>query len=553
MKRFKIAQPVSVAIIVAIIVALISSVVIASETKQANSELRFLKPIKSPKAWYADQVAHGSDIYFSANYIFQATKLRTQEIQVDYEQASVYPMLRQLLDEIKQMGIKGPSLVFVEMARKLLDPQAKTDPAVSKEVVSRLEAFKNDPQNLPRGRYSSSEDLKRYFQGVQFLTKATFDVKVDKRWFAQRDYMLFPFEAGAEVLTLMATPENKQTLEKLNRVSDFYDRLVGPSDLPSFHGLIKADVALTIDDVLRYAEDNSLPKINKQMGVGVQFLGERFALHQSVINSLTETFLADDPKVNRKKVMDVLEIKNVFLGKKGQKKEVTGLNETQFKSNDLSTPSFYESSLRAILDLPVISPSNDSINTGAACLTALAEQTILVTKQTTLVPKSAAPEPDQDKKPVNIYVEPNIENFLKRLSSADKTISSICEQEPQIILYDTLIKASKEQTPIASNTPDGATLTRRLANLPSDPTVTADVFFLNSRNDKGFVQWAIGPFEVERSFKDGAKAIGMEMVFFEGWNDTGIKKARTPMTNEQWKKLFLKGDYKNFKSMIKAP
>ncbi len=338
----------------------------------------------------------------------------------------------------------------------------------------------------------------------------------------------------------------------MNQVSTFYDKLVGPSDLPSFQGLIKADVALTIDDVIRYAEENKLPEINKQMGVGIQFLGERIALHQSVINSLTETFLADDPKVNRKKVMSVLEIKNVFFGKKGPKNEISGLIETQFKPNN-SGMSFYQHCLRAILDLPVLESSAYSINTGASCLTALAEQTILVTKQTTLIPKSAAPHPDKDKKAVQIYVEPNIEIFLKQLSLADKTMSSICEQQPQTGLYDMLIRASKEQTPLLSSNSDGMTLISQLATLDSDPTVTADVFFLNSRNDKGFIQWAIGPFEVERSFRDGAKAIGMEMIFFEGWNDTALKNAKNPMTNEEWKKTFLKGDYKKFLTVIKAP
>jgi hypothetical protein len=45
----------------------------------------------------------------------------------------------------------------------------------------------------------------------------------------------------------------------------------------------------------------------------------------------------------------------------------------------------------------------------------------------------------------------------------------------------------------------------------------------------------------------------MEMVFFEGWNDTVHKGKITPMTNEDWKKLFLQGAYKKFQSVIKAP
>ncbi|MGA8832104.1 MAG: hypothetical protein WB554_10885 [Desulfomonilaceae bacterium] len=145
MKHSKNAQSTTIAMVMALLTLLVSSVATAAETKKDNSEPTFLSPIKSPQNWYAGQVTHGRDIYFSANYIFQATKLRTQEFLVEYEQTTIYPKLRQLLDEIKQMGLKGPSLLFIEMARRLLDPKAKIDPSVSKEVTSRLESFKKDP------------------------------------------------------------------------------------------------------------------------------------------------------------------------------------------------------------------------------------------------------------------------------------------------------------------------------------------------------------------------------------------------------------------------
>jgi len=288
------------------------------------------------------------------------------------------------------------------------------------------------------------------------------------------------------------------------------------------------------------------------MGVGVQFLGQRYCLHQSVINNLTEAFLAHDPKINRKKAMDTLAINNVFFGKKSAKNEVLGLNQIQFNP-DASGASFYDLCLKTILDLPVVSSSKYSINTGAACLTALAEQTILVTKQTTLVPKSAAPSTEKTKKQVKIYIEPNIGNFLKQLSRADKIISSICEQEFHEDVYNLLVKGSEEGGPIDSNSSEGSIILNRFSILPGNPTVTADVFFLNGKSAKGFLQWAIGPFETERSFSDGVQAVGMEMVFFEGWNDTVHKGKITPMTNEDWKKLFLQGAYKKFQSVIKTP
>ncbi|MFH0959667.1 MAG: hypothetical protein V1897_13295, partial [Pseudomonadota bacterium] len=120
---------------------------------------------------------------------------------------------------------------------------------------------------------------------------------------------------------------------------------------------------------------------------------------------------------------------------------------------------------------------------------------------------------------MSIYIQSNIGNFLRRLSQADKAISSICEQEFSEKVYNVLLKGSEMGEPIDSNSQKGATLLENFAILSGDPTVTADVFFLNARSDQGFLQWAIGPFEIERFFGAGVKAIGMEMVFFEGWND----------------------------------
>lgn len=524
----------------------------AAGKNKSNEGPRFLKPINSPQNWYTDQMDAGKDVYISANYIFQASKLRTQQNLIEYEQSTLYPLLRDLCNRMKQMGLKGNALIFVEMARKLLDPNATIEPDIADSVTEKVSAFIDDPQNTPRGHYASSEELSRYFRGMQFLAKATFNVKVNEQWFAQRLYMLFPFEGAVEILTAVSNHDNKQVLDELNHISTFYGRLVGPADMPSFQGLIQDDVVLTVDDVLAYAKDKGIPKINKEMGVGIQFLGERFALHQSVIDNLSETFLANDPKVNRKKAFDVITFRNVFLGKALGKIKVSGLSKTVIKPDDPAA-SFYSMCLRAIIELPVRPASDYSVNTGASCLTALAEQTILVTKQTTLVPKSAVLEETPTKKPIKIYVQPNLENFLERLSLADRSISSICGQEPIDTIYDILTKASLSGNPFASNSPEGAALISELASLPVDPTVTADVFYFAGSTDKGFIQWSIGPFEVEYPLKDGGTAKGMEMVFFEGWNDTGIKKAKNPMTNEQWKKLFLKGDYKNFKSMIKAP
>ncbi len=541
------------ALVIIMVITMLGPLEVSAAGKNKSSEgPQFLKPIKTPQSWYADQVDAGKNVYLSANYIFQATKLRTQQNLLEYEQSTLYPLLKDLCGQMTKMGLKGDALIFVEMAGKLLDPEVETQPDIADKVAEKVSAFENDPQNTPRGHYASSEELSRYFRGMQFLAKATFNVRINEQWFAQRLYMLFPLEAAVEILTTVSNPDNKEILDKIDQISNFYERLVGPADLPTFQGLIRDDVALTVDDLVSYSKSKGMPRINRGMGVGVQFLGERFSAHQMVIDNLSETFLANDPKVNRAKAFEVLQVNKVFFGRTSGKTKVTGLIKTVPKSDD-TRASFYDLCLGAIIELPVRSSSNYSVNTGAACLTALAEQTILVTKQSTLVPKSTLTEEAPIKKPVKIYVQPNLQNFLKRLSQADRTISSLCGQEPLNKFYDTLIKVSRSGKPVDSNSPEGAVLMGELASLPVDPTVTADIFYFAGATDKGFLHWSIGPFEVEYPLKDGTAAKGMEMVFFEGWNDTVLKELKTPLTNEQWRDVFLKGDYKKFKSVIKMP
>lgn len=531
----------------------VGSQIHAAEPKKQGTSVLFVKPITAdPQRWVADQAEAGKDIYLSANYLFQVTKLRSQDLLIHFESETLYPTLIEVMDGMKAIGFKGDALIFVEMARKLLDPAVSVNPEVAADVDKRLTDFYADPQNDPRGHYASTEELKKYFRGMQFLTKATFDVKVDKRWFSQRLYMLFPFEAAVDLMTSLSDPKKQDVRDKLNQVHVFYDGLVGRSDLPSFHDLFVDEVALSPRSVLAYAKQKGLPQINKEMGVGIQCLGERFSDHQLIIERLSARFLARDIKVNRKKAFEVLRFENVLLGRKIGKAHVRGLVSQNVDSSNPNT-SYYALCLGSLLNVPGTKATNYSKNTSAACLTALAEQTILVTKRTTLVPKSAAPLGENTKKPVNIYVQAGIATFLNYLSNAEERLSSACRVKSATDMYQTLIKASAGGQPIKSDSAEGVAVLDLVANLPLDPTATADVFYFAGRSDKGFLQWAIAPFEAEYTLPDKTKARGMEMVFFEGWHDTARPGAKYPMNNEGWNKLFAQGDYKKFRSFLEVP
>ncbi|MEI8182171.1 MAG: hypothetical protein WCG29_05640 [Desulfomonile sp.] len=519
---------------------------------------RIVEPVKSDaQNWVDRQVEKGEDVYLSGNYLFQVMKLRSQKVLMDFEAQTLYPTVTEALNRLKPLAGGGQALVFTEMARRLLDPSADVDPRVKDAVSERVEAFLRDPQNQPRGHYLASEQLKRYFLGLSFLFKATFDVKVDKQWFEQRKYMLFPFESAVEMLEILSSPDNQSVLDLFNQVHLFYSSLLGPEDLPTFHDLLSDKPDLTREGVYQYALKKNLPKINKEMGIGIQFLGERFALHQYVIEKLSDALLSKDVIVNRKKILEALDFGNIFNGASVKKSngpdgKIEGLMDFKEELTD-GLASFYNFSMAAVLNLPHNKDVTLGLNDPAACVTALSEQTILATKQKTLVAKSMLPSEEPIKKNAYLHVQPGIDGFLELLSRGEAVLYELCRVETTLDWYSTLISASKSGMPIDSKTSQGQDVLDKVSNLPLDPTVTVDVFYYSGRTDKAFLQWAVAPFVVEFTLSTGKKVKGMSMVFFYGWHDTAAKGGKTPLTNQTWRQYFLAGKYNKFGSLIKLP
>jgi len=497
-----------------------------------------------PVSWANAQLDHGKEVYLSANYLFQNTKLRSQKILMEYEAQTLLPTLAEVLDAMKQTDIKGNALVFVEVARRLLNPESDIETSIAQDVNSRVEAFINDPRNTPRGHYTTSEELKKYFRAMQFLSKATFDVAVNKEWFAQSIYMLFPFDAIQPICSVLSDPANQDLKERIDLIASFYTFLVGPPDLPTFHELIKDQPKLEQKSILEYAKNKGLPRINKSMGLGVQFLGERFTPTQHVIDKLSEKFLAHDPKINRQKAFQTLRLKNVLLGLSRGKDKVAGLTNQKGGAAD-SQDSYYGSCLAAIRAMMEPALDDYGLNSAAAALTALSEQTTLVTKQSALIVKSVQLADETKKAPGRIWVQTGIEKFLSQLSHAEKKLYEACGKQWDQQPYIYLSQASRSGKPIQSDSNEGIVLTQFACQLAMDPTVIVDVFYYSVRNDKAFLQWAIGPFTVAHELPNKKKVTGMELVFFEAWHDELIPGSNTPITNEQWRELFSKGQYKN--------
>lgn len=520
----------------------------AEETVRSGHNFQIGQPVKTDaKSWYSRQVASGADVYLSANYLFQVMKLESQVGLMNYETSALYPKLVSLMGDLKKSGLNGDALIFVEVSRMLLDPAAEIDTQSADSVKKIVDDFTKNPENQPRGHYTSSETLRRYFHGMQFLTKATFDVEINKKWFSYRKYMLFPFSAAEELRKTLSDPKNGNISARYNEVFGFYDKVVGSADLPTFHDLIARNIDMKKVAVSVYCAAQQIPKINKEMGIGIQFFGERFTAHQSVINSITEAVLAGDPTVDRAKAFQALRFKNVFFGLKDKAVSVPGLNSLEAKSgNDLS---YYDACVAAINALPNATQEDYRLNAVASSVTALAEQTILVTKQTRLMPKSALM--DGKKKVSNIYVQPEISEFLTKLENAHAIIAGYCDSGIDKDYYGILRAASQSGKPVKADSPEGVKLMNIAGTAALEPTVTADVFFYDSNRDKAFLQWSIGPFEVEYAV-GGNKVKGMEMVFFEAWNDEIVKGTKDPVNNAEWQKAFSSGIFKTLGGIIQA-
>ncbi len=516
----------------------------AARQKPTAKPPSLLQPITSnPREWAAAQLEEGRDLYLSSNYLFQNAKLRAQKVLMEYETRTLLPTVMESMDGLKQTGLEGQSLAFVEVARKLLDPDASVDSSVSANVNERVQGFMNDPRNIPRGHYTTSEELKRYFRGMQFLSKATFDVEVNKEWFQQSQYMLFPLDAVEPICRVLSDPANAALKERLDLIASFYSFLVGPPDLPTLRELLKDNLKIDRAEILAYARAKGMPRINKAMGVGVQFLGERFTPTQQVVDALSQTFLAQDIALNRDKAFEILRMKHVLQGLTRGKAKVAGLIG-QKSSPPGSRDSYYGLCVTAIEAMIAPEQGDYGLNGAAAALTALAEQTILVTKQSALIVKGAPFATESKNKPGRIWVQKGIEKFLKQLSQAEKKLYEACGVQWDGQPYAYLIELSRIGKPVASDSVKGVALSQFAGRLVLDPTVIVDAFFYSVRRDRAFLQWAIGPFKAAYDLPNKSKAFGMELVFFEGWHDKLIPGSDKPITSEEWRELFADGQYK---------
>lgn len=531
--------------------------------KQASTAL--IGPLPSlSKDWVEKKLLDGKSVLLTNAYLFQVMKGIAQENQKLAEETMLIPLLHETL---KGLVEASPDPDFRRLfAVALLLLMDKPEIEFPEQIKEQAQAIRDSPLFTPRGHYTDSEELQRYFQAMQYLSKATVDVSVKPDAFPFPPAMLYPFETAVKARELFTKPENAQLLANWRIIHSFYDSVNGSSDLPTFVDLLDhfKVTELTKQALEQWAQKNNVPKINPEMGLGIQPLGERFSLHQGVIDDVKKKLIK--PDTPRETMAKILRFRNLMIGPKAGSEKIPGLAE---RVRGEKGPAYYAATLRAIaLGGNGWQKNPFRLNFFAASLTSLAEQTALMTKTSTVVAK-AMPGPTRMKAGMNLYFEPGSERYLLALAKASELMVKICDDlrkasglklenadvvnpAPAFRSFATLAKQGK---PLVTGSPEWKSSSTFVTELVRIPTVTVDVFrFKDREGNYFFYQWGIAPFErVSRSEKSSSRVPGMEMVFFEAWADQIEQNANSPITNFQWQERVSRGKLNGLPSMIRVP
>lgn len=169
------------------------------------------------------------------------------------------------------------------------------------ESEQSLEAFKEDySQYIPRGHYSKSEDLKRYFKTMMWYGRITFRLKSED-------------EVKSAILVNLALGQNDTNYTNWEKIYEPTNFFVGKSDDITFYQFtdvlkevygdnLSTDVLLSTDKLNEFSEAakkleppqiNSMPIFNAAIQpdrnaeiMGFRFMGQRFTLDASIFQRL---------------------------------------------------------------------------------------------------------------------------------------------------------------------------------------------------------------------------------------------------------------------------
>jgi len=515
--------------------------------------------------WVKTQLSKGEAVLLTNSYLFETMKGVAQQNQIAVEQTLLMPLLTQTLQEfVARTDDPQVRRLFGVPLLLLTDtPGVELPEAVSRQA----EQIKVNAMFRPRGHYTDSPTLGRYFQAMQYLAKATIDVAIQKQAFPFPEEMLFPFETAQGVVKLFTDPANKKPIYHWSLVHDFYSGVNGRADFPTFTDLPALEKSGTLGkaEIEQWAGQHGLPRINPERGLGIQPLGERYALHEEVIDRVKQEFIRDDTP--REEISRVLAFEKLLEGCRVGDRSIKGIDEA---ISGETGDTYYLAALKAI-SVGAREWQNSAVrrNFYAASLTSLAEQTVLMTKTAILVRKSAAAVkkiPDG----VKLYFEPESSEYLQGLARSAGRMVEVCtrirKESPEkegskesivdiVPALEAFAKLSRESRPLVVGSAEWQAHGAVITELARKPAVTVDVFQLKERSGKiNYYQWAVAPFAATYAL-GGSKGscTGMTAIFFEGWSDEIVPGSDGPLNNLQWEGRLLEGDLGTLHSIVKLP
>ncbi len=537
--------------------------VIAATGKTAACRARtgLVRPINpTVRDWVLQELADGRSALLTNSYLFQVMKGISQENQRMAEELILCPLLKQTLTGLVSAASDEQVKRLFGVPLALLGLTDAVD--LPEEVKQQAEAVKQNPLFTPRGHYADSEILQAYFRAMQYLAKASIDVSINRDRFPLPAYMLYPFDTAVSAVSLFQDPKNKRLLEHWTIIHQFYTGLNGKADLPTLADL--ADIAAgkppTKDAIRDWAKAHNLPRINREIGLAVQPLGERFSMHEQVIDDAKRLFARDDTP--REEIARILHFPKLFHGMDTAGKQFVGLGS---RMESAEGGSYYDRVMRAI---GVAASRNKNgqgvLNFRAACLTALAEQTALMAKASVMVQKSIEERQDV-RKGLKLFFEPGSKKYLLSLADAAAAITGLCSelkrQAPQDLATSfvpvdvapalkTFSVMAGRSRPLITGGRSWKRYGAFVTCLARHPAVAVDVFHLKDRSGAmSYYQWGIAPFICTGAHRTK----GMEMVFFEGWSDEIIPQHEGPLTNQQWQDRINQGNLHLLNSLMTIP
>jgi hypothetical protein len=519
------------------------------------------------------------NVLLTPTWIAQAQQATSQQIFMEVERDTLWPMARQLMANLVDAVSDDEARLWAGTALALLDEVEGTG-----EVAERVGKVMADPAATPRGHYE--EGMHGYFRGLQFLIKSVFNVKLNPAWCQPIQHFVFPWSALTSIPeALRAHPDLRRRWENLHR---FYTVATGEPDCVAVAHLLDRP-ELQPEAVIALARELGVPQINRKMGIGVQGLAERSTRHGVIFEQLKETFLPDVSRepIPRDSVYAAVNMRALLYGFEhpinGERLpmlldgQVEGLLEALTPVSHRPVKPFFDQFLMAqhelVADLPTpevrylvsrLDPAVEKLdphlrrrlNGFAANLASLLELSILSAKQPMKV-VALAPEPPSR---ARVYVERVPRAFFEQLAQAGQTVGDLRREmiqkygshpagggigRPDVvdsdidfgIVHCILADLSEEKRFVPKASEEWFAVAPLVESLKRNPNVTADAYRHVGPGGQYFLQWCTAMASFEARMSDGTLVEGDELLFVKGWNDALVPGRREPLTNSAWRKV----------------